>query len=85
MIAKIFYLKNSPGQAAAEEYARRLGRLSVECELIDGDTPAGQAQTELYDLPDRPAMILVRDDGSPIQSWPHEFPPPSDVSYLAHQ
>lgn len=65
-------------------FQRRLNELQVDSELIEADSPEGVAVTELYDLLNRPAVVLVRLDGVQVERWQGELPRPEDVSYLAH-
>lgn len=85
MIAKILYNKNSESQSPAENFAKSLDDLKVNNELVDADSRDGAALAELYDLLSRPAVILLRDDGSVVERWQHSLPLATDVSYLAHQ
>jgi hypothetical protein len=86
MTSYLLYNAGTPGQSQMEELARRLEPLQVETELIDADSPRGVQLAESYDIMERPAILLVRVDGSPVQVWAGEqLPPPNEISYLAHQ
>jgi hypothetical protein len=86
MTTYLLYNRATPNQAQMEELARRLEPLQVQTELIDADSPRGVQLAENYDLMERPAILLVRTDGSPVQTWAGEqIPSPNDISYLAHQ
>ena len=86
MIAYVIYNKNTAGERIAETLNRRLQEEEqVETELMDADSPRGIQFVENYDVMGRPAVVLVRNDGSPMQIWQGEMnmPMPSDVGYLA--
>jgi hypothetical protein len=86
MTTYLLYNRATPNQAQMEELAHRLEPLQVQTELIDADSPRGIQLTENYDLMERPAVLLVRADGSPVQVWSgQQIPGPNDISYLAHQ
>jgi hypothetical protein len=67
--------------------AKRLTDEQVEAELLDADSPRGIQLAESYDVMARPAVVLIKDDGTPMQVWQGEdsLPAPADVAYLAHQ
>lgn len=85
MKAYILYQKASEQERSVEGFCKELKRLRVEYELVEGDSAQGISLNELYDLPARPAVILVRNDGQAVQRWQGTLPLPSDISYLAHQ
>ncbi|MBW4061773.1 hypothetical protein HJC99_04365 [Candidatus Saccharibacteria bacterium] len=87
MICYILYNRNTPGERQVADLAKRLEREDVETDLLDADSPRGVQFAESYDLMARPAAILIKNDGAPLQSWQGEdqMPSPSDVGYLAHQ
>ena len=87
MIAYLLYNRDSPGQRAVEDLARRLERERVEVELVDADSARGAQLAENYDVLGRPAVVLITADGTPLQIWQGEdgLPALSDITYLAHQ
>jgi hypothetical protein len=87
MISYLLYNRNTSGERKISELARRLEREDVATDLLDADSPRGVQFAESYDLMGRPAAILIKDDGAPMQSWQGEdqIPSPSDIGYLAHQ
>jgi hypothetical protein len=85
MVANVLYRKNSPMEREAVEFAKRLERLRVEVKLVEADSVEGSALTELYDVPGRPSVVLTTLDGTMVERWQHQWPVPSEVSYLAHQ
>ena len=87
MTTYLLYNQGTPYQSQMEELARRLEPLQVQAELIDADSPRGIQLAEHYDVMARPAILLVRTDGSPVQIWagPEQIPAPNDISYMAHQ
>lgn len=84
MTAYIFYSKNTPADRDIERFVYELGRLQVETKLVDADSVEGSRLTQVYDLMDRPAVVLARGDGTVVERWPHGLPLPGDISYLAH-
>ena len=87
MLAYVLYNKGTAAERAANDLYARLKREQLEAELLDADGPRGIQLAEHYDVMGRPAVVLVRDDGSPVQIWQGEdgLPTPADVAYLAHQ
>lgn len=86
MIAYVIYNRDTPSQRIAEELADRLEKEQLEVEQLDADSPRGVQFTENYDIMGRPALALIREDGSPVQIWQGEdsMPTPGEVEYLAH-
>jgi CRISPR/Cas system-associated endonuclease Cas1 len=85
MVVHILYTKDSPHEREAQRYCEELQKRQVEARLVEADGQEGAALTELYDVLGRPAVILVRSDGSLVERWQLEWPLLGDVSYLAHQ
>jgi hypothetical protein len=87
MIAYLLYNRATPSQRRVEDLQKRFEAEQVEAELMDADSPRGIQFATNYDVLGRPAVVLVRTDGSPVQVWQGEegLPSPSDVAYLAHQ
>ena len=87
MIAYVIYNKDSESEGLARQLASRVEDAQVDIELLDADSPRGVQMCDNYDILGRPAVALIRDDGSPLQIWQgaDSLPTPSDVSYLAHQ
>jgi hypothetical protein len=87
MIAYVLYNLGSETERLATDLAKRLETEQVDVELIDADSPRGVQLVENYDIVGRPAVALIRDDGSPAQIWQgvDQMPSPPDVGYLAHQ
>ena len=87
MICYLLYNRNTHGERLTSELARRLEREDVGTDLIDADSPRGVQLAESYDLLGRPAVLLIKNDGAPMQSWQGEdqLPSPADIGYLAHQ
>ena len=75
------------GQTIEADIIERLEQEQVDAELTDADSPRGIQLAENYDILGRPAVALIRDDGTPVQVWQgvDDLPTPSDVGYLAHQ
>lgn len=87
MIVYILYNKGSENERPAQDLAKRLEQEQLEVELTDADSPRGVQLAENYDILARPAVALIREDGSPVQIWQgaDDLPMPADVGYLAHQ
>lgn len=86
MICYLFYTKDSPEQRLVEDLAADLTKRQVETKLIEADSAQGISLCELYDLTARPAVVLVRQDGTAMERWQDgHLPLPTDISYLAHQ
>ena len=87
MIAYILYNKNTQAERVATELHSRLEKEQVHSELMDADSPRGVQLAENYDILDRPAVVLVKDDGAPVKVWQGEdaLPPASELAYLARQ
>ncbi len=87
MIAYLLYNKETAAERMVADLNERLKREQVDTELLDADSPRGIQLAEHYDVTARPAVILMTNDGSPMQIWQGEesLPSPADVSYLAHQ
>ena len=87
MIAYILYNKNTQTERIVTELHSRLEKEQVHSELMDADSPRGAQLAENYDILGRPAVVLVKDDGSPVKVWQgeDELPPASELAYLARQ
>jgi hypothetical protein len=87
VIAYVLFNKDTPAERVAADLAERLVREQVDAQLLDADSPRGIQLVENYDILGRPAVALIRDDGTPMQIWQGEdgLPAPSDVAYLVHQ
>jgi hypothetical protein len=87
MKAYLLYNLGSANQRVVEALSERLEQEQVDVELLDADSPRGIQMAESHDVMGRPALLLMRDDGTPVQVWQGEegLPTVSDVSYLAHQ
>jgi len=87
MLAYVLYNKDSENERLATELVKRLEGERVATELLDADGPRGVQLAGHYEIFGRPAVLLVRDDGAPVQVWQglDSLPSPADVAYLAHQ
>lgn len=87
MIVYVLYNKGTAAERLAVEYSARVKAEQLEVELLDADSPRGIQFAENYAVLGRPAVLLVRSDGSPVQIWQGEdgLPPISDLAYLARQ
>lgn len=82
----LLYNRQTPGERQVQDIARELEREPVEVELMDADSARGVQLVENYDVMGRPAIMLVREDGSPVQIWQNseQFPTARELGYLAH-
>src|ERR1700722_1200434 len=86
MIAYVLFNTSTPGERAAADFADRLRREQLTVELLDADSPRGIDLAEHYDVLGRPAVLLIHDDGTPVQVWQgDDIPLVTDVAYLAHR
>jgi len=87
MLTYVIYNKDTPAERQSADLVDRLVAAQVDAELLDADSPRGIQLCENYDIMSRPAVALMRADGSPMQIWQGEdsLPSVSDVSYLVHQ
>lgn len=87
MIFYLLYNRGTQAERQVQELACRLEDENVTTELVDADSPRGIQIAESYDLMGRPAAILIKNDGAPVQSWQgdDQLPTPTDVGYLANQ
>lgn len=83
----LLYNRQTRGERQMSDYAKRLDDAQAPYELLDADSPQGINLAEAFDVMGRPAIVVSRNDGSPVQIWQdaESFPPPSEISYLAHQ
>jgi hypothetical protein len=83
----VIYNRATAEERLATDLADRLTREQLDVELLDADSAHGIQLVESYDVLGRPAVMLLKTDGSPIRIWQgrEDLPTPSDVSYLAHQ
>lgn len=84
METKILYKKNTPADRDIEWLTRKLDEVHAPYRLIDADSREGAALTELYDMLDRPAVIVTRSDGSMVASWQGALPPVQEVANAMH-
>lgn len=86
MITYVLFNRGTAHERTTADLHERLKKEQLDTELVDADSPRGIQLAENYDVLGRPAVILVRDDGSPIQVWQgvDSMPSPSDVAYFSH-
>jgi hypothetical protein len=85
MVTYLLFNRQTPGERQMQELATRLEPHGVKTELVDADSARGIQLAEHYDILGRPAVMIVREDGSPVQVWQDatQLPGPIDISYLA--
>lgn len=82
----LFYTLGSPDRQRVEDLGAKLTRERLEVELVEADSLEGIRLTRLYDILERPAVVLANFDGSPVERWQGaNLPQPGDVAYLAHK
>ena len=86
MICYLLYNRQTSAERVVAELSDRLEHEGVAYELVDADSPRGIQLAENYDIMARPAVLVVKDDGAPVQVWQgDELPPLADITYLARQ
>lgn len=80
MKALILYRQNSEYARRVEEFLYMFNRMHPEkkTEVLDLDTREGSTIAAMYDIMQYPAVIAVRDDGSPSNIWQGEQLPLMD-------
>jgi len=63
----IFYTVNTPADRDIAYLQHRLATAQITPELVDADSRTGAALAELYDVMQRPAVVVVGADGQLIQ------------------
>lgn len=79
MNLRLFYTRNTPADTDIDYLRRRLADLKIEPELVDADSRDGAALCELYDITQRPSLLLTDSDGRVVQQWQGTPLPPADV------
>jgi hypothetical protein len=88
MTTYLLFNLGTHGERAMQDLSGRLSKEErVEAEILDADSPRGIQLAENYDVMGRPAVILVREDGSPVKIWQgaDDMPAPSEIGYLTRQ
>jgi hypothetical protein len=80
MNLRLFYTRNTPADHDIDYLCRRLVSFQVTAELVDADSRDGSALCQLYDITQRPALLLTDPDGRTIQLWQGTLPPADVVS-----
>lgn len=83
----LLYNRATSGARVIESLAERLKSQQVEAEMIDADSARGIQITETHDIMGRPAVMVLSNDGTPVQVWQGEdsLPAPSELAYYARQ
>jgi hypothetical protein len=76
----ILYKQNTPDDRAIAYLQRQLTENRIPLTMIDADSRDGAAYTELYDANDRPAVLIVDDQGRLAQKWQGSLPSLSDIT-----
>jgi hypothetical protein len=80
MNVRIFYTPNTPADRDIDYLCRRLGELNITPEKVDADSREATAICELYDIVQRPAVLVTDGDGGVVQEWQGELPTAEAVS-----
>ena len=85
MIVQILYNRGTAAERDMAGLAAQLAAAKVTCELLDADSPAGISVAEHYDVLARPAILLVRHDGTLDEMWTEldRFPSVDTLRYRA--
>lgn len=73
----VLYRPNSERSSEVESFVRDMQRMhdpGKKLELVSIDTRDGAATASLYDILQFPAIIVLGDDGSMINSWIGSLP-----------
>lgn len=83
----VLYRPKSEHATALEAFVRdfRLRHDANNMEVVDADSRDGSAEAALYGVTAYPAIIVLRDDGSILQSWEGEsLPLMDDLAYYTY-
>jgi hypothetical protein len=72
-------LQNREYQRLITKAQGQLGRDVVE--IKDAESRDSVSQMEIYQIVKTPAVLIARDDGSPVAMWQHSIPTISDIGY----
>ena len=84
MIVTLLYEPRALSDQGIGALTRSLDNARVSYQLVDVDSPTGVAQSELYELTQRPAVLITEDDGRLIQAWQGVLPTADEIGYSAH-
>jgi hypothetical protein len=83
----VLYQPHSEHRIAVEELVREYKQLypGSMIEVLDVEQEDGTAMAKLYGMMRYPSLMVLRDDGSMVQSWEgeSELPRPEDIIYYA--
>ncbi len=83
----MLYRPKSEHRVAVEEFIRRYKEqfIDSQLEILDIDQRDGAAMASLYDILQYPGFLVLRDDGSVMQSWQgsDNIPSVEDIHYYA--
>lgn len=81
------YNRATAGEGVATRLAERVKAEHAEVEMLDADSPRGIQISETHDILGRPAVMVLSNDGTPMQVWQGEdsLPSPSELAYYARQ
>lgn len=83
----VLYRPRSEHRSQVEEFVRRYRSDYPESEIeaLDVDQQDGALMASLYDIMDYPTILVMRSDGSALQTWQGDgnLPSVGDVNYFA--
>ncbi len=82
----ILYTKNTPADHEISYLQSRLEQYRIPFELLDADSREGIAKSELYNVMDRPGVLIIDSTGGLLQKWQGDLPRVEDISpyFAAH-
>lgn len=84
MNVTILYTANTPADRDIEYIKRKLTDERIEPRLLDADSREGIALTELYEVMQRPAILVTDRDGRLAQKWQGMLPPVQEIRNAYH-
>lgn len=85
MKALIFTREDAPEMREAKEVGARLESLGYEVEYLDADNESTTSRQSLYDVYSYPSFLVIRDDGTEVNSWRGKNPLESDLKNALNQ
>jgi hypothetical protein len=81
----IFTKEDGPEQREALEFGARLESENYQVRYIDADEESATSDIELYDVYSYPTFVVIRDDGSEVESWRGVTPIAGDIKNFLNQ
>lgn len=80
----ILYTLNTPADRDIDYLKRKLADERIEPRLLNADSREGIALAELYEVVQRPAVLVTDRDGRLAQKWQGMIPPVQEVRNAYH-